>query len=156
MNKLKNQKINPLDKVAEDIQKLTEEYDEGSMIYDPLSNEFMTEGQHKKRYDNTPKAKKQLMQHLTRNSNQQLRQKEFFENPKNQKFLKNKKPIAQRTEPFKTKRNTQVPLKFETDPLPNFYKIKSEKDNTLEKLEQDRNKRDPDFYKGIGIFFPKT
>jgi len=156
MNKLKNKKINPLDKVAEDIQRLTEEYDEGSMIYDPLSNEFMTEGQHKKRYDNTPKAKKQLMQHLTRNSNQKLRQKEFFENPKNQKFLKNKKPIAQRTEPFKTKRNTQVPLKFETDPLPNFYKIKSEKDNTLEKLEQDRNKRDPDFYKGIGIFFPKT
>ena len=156
MSKLKNQKINPLDKVAEDIQRLTEEYDEGSMIYDPLSNEFMTEGQHKKRYDNTPKAKKQLMQHLTRNSNQTLRQKEFFENPKNQKFLKNKKPIAQRTEPFKTKRNTQVPLKFETDPLPNFYKIKSEKDNTLEKLEQDRNKRDPDFYKGIGIFFPKT
>ena len=88
MSKLKNQKINPLDKVAEDIQRLTEEYDEGSMIYDPLSNEFMTEGQHKKRYDNTPKAKKQLMQHLTRNSNQKLRQKEFFENPKNQKFLK--------------------------------------------------------------------
>ena len=156
MSKLKNQKINPLDKVAEDIQRLTEEYDEGSMIYDPLSNEFMTEGQHKKRYDNTPKAKKQLMQHLTRNSTQKLRNKEFFENPKNQKFLKNKKPIAQRTEPFKTKRNTRVPLKFETDPLPNFYKIKSEKDNTLEKLEQDRNKRDPDFYKGIGIFFPKT
>ena len=38
MSKLKNQKINPLDKVAEDIQRLTEEYDEGSMIYDPLSN----------------------------------------------------------------------------------------------------------------------
>ena len=155
MSKLKNQKINPLDKVAEDIQRLTEEYDEGSMIYDPLSNEFMTEGQHKKRYDNTPKAKKQLMRHLTRNSNQKLRQKEFFENPKIEEKNKIKKPIAQRTEPFKTKRDTQVPLKFDTTPTPNFYKIKNEKDNTLKKLEQERNKPDKDFYKGLGTFFLK-
>ena len=156
MSKLKNQKTNPLDNVADEIQKLTEKYDEGLMIYDPLSNEFMTEGQHKTRYDNTPKANKQLQQHLTRNSNQMQKQKEYFKKAKIEEKNKIKKPIAQRTEPFKTKRNTQVPLKFETDPLPNFYKIKSEKDNTLEKLEQDRNKRDPDFYKGIGIFFPKT
>ena len=69
--------------------------------------------------------------------------------------MRKKSHTAQRTEPFKTKRDTQVPLKFETSPLPNFYKIKSEKDNTLEKLEQDRNKRDKDFYKGLGTFFPK-
>ena len=156
MNKLKNQKINPLDKVADEIQKLTEKYDEGQMIYDPMSKEFMTEGQFKSRYDNTPRANKQLTQHLISNSTQMKKQREYFKKAKIEEKNKIKKPIAQRTEPFKTKRDTQVPLKFETDPLPNFYKIKSEKDNTLEKLEQDRNKRDPDFYKGIGIFFPKT
>ena len=156
MNKLKNQKINPLDKVADEIQKLTEKYDEGQMIYDPMSKEFMTEGQFKSRYDNTPRANKQLTQHLISNSTQMKKQREYFKKAKIEEKNKIKKPIAERTEPFKTKRNTQVPLKFETDPLPNFYKIKSEKDNTLEKLEQDRNKRDPDFYKGIGIFFPKT
>ena len=155
MSKLKNQKINPLDKVAEDIQKLTEEYDEGSMIYDPLSNEFMTEGQHKIRYDNTPKANKQLQQHLTRNSNQMQKQKEYFKKAKIEEKNKIKKPIAQRTEPFKTKRDTQVPLKFETAPLPNFYKIKNEKDDTLKKIEQERNKPDKDFYKGLGTFFLK-
>ena len=88
MNKLKNQKTNPLDKVAEDIQKLTEEYDEGSMIYDPLSNEFMTEGQHKIRYDNTPKAHKQLQQHLTGNSNQMKKQKEYFKKAKIEEKIK--------------------------------------------------------------------
>ena len=156
MNKLKNQKINPLDKVADEIQKLTEKYDEGQMIYDPMSKEFMTEGQFKSRYDNTPRANKQLTQHLISNSTQMKKQREYFKKAKIEEKNKIKKPIAERTEPFKTKHNTQVPLKFETDPLPNFYKIKTEKDNTLEKLEQDRNKRDPDFYKGIGIFFPKT
>ena len=155
MNKLKNQKINPLDKVADEIQKLTEKYDEGQMIYDPMSKEFMTEGQFKSRYDNTPKANKQLQQHLTRNSNQMQKQKEYFKKAKIEEKNKIKKPIAQRTEPFKTKRNTQVPLKFDTTPTPNFYKIKNEKDNTLKKLEQERNKPDKDFYKGLGTFFLK-
>ena len=33
----------------------------------------------------------------------------------------------------------------------NFYKP----DNTLERIEKDRNKLDPDFYKGLGTFFLK-
>ena len=34
-------------------------------------------------------------------------------------------------------------------------KINFEKNNTLKKIEQDRNKADPDFYKGLGTFFLK-
>tara|TARA_R100001079_G_scaffold62681_1_gene32421 strand:- start:5 stop:478 length:474 start_codon:yes stop_codon:yes gene_type:complete len=155
MNKLKNQKINPLDKVADEIQKLTEKYDEGQMIYDPMSKEFMTEGQFKSRYDNTPRANKQLQQHLISNSTQMKKQREYFKKAKIEEKNKIKKPIAQRTEPFKTKRDTQVPLKFDTTPTPNFYKIKNENDNTLKKLVDASNKPDPDYFRGIGTFLVK-
>ena len=122
-------------------------YDNTNYIYNPADNGIYTEQELKKKFTATDTY------NLLKSVANQQEKKEFRDI---ERKYKKKKPIAQRTEPFKTKRNTQVPLKFETDPLPNFYKIKSEKDNTLEKLEQDRNKRDPDFYKGIGIFFPKT
>ena len=37
----------------------------------------------------------------------------------------------------------------------NKFKIKPESNDTLKRLEEDRNKPDPDVYKGLGIFFPK-
>ena len=94
MNKLKNQKINPLDKVADEIQKLTEKYDEGQMIYDPMSKEFMTEGQFKSRYDNTPRANKQLQQHLISNSTQMKKQREYFKKAKIEEKNKINNPLA--------------------------------------------------------------
>ena len=122
-------------------------YDDTNYIYNPADNGIYTEKELKKKFTATDTY------NLLKSVANQQEKKEFRDI---ERKYKKKKPIAQRTEPFKTKRDTQVPLKFDTTPTPNFYKIKSEKDNTLEKLEQDRNKRDPDFYKGIGIFFPKT
>ena len=37
----------------------------------------------------------------------------------------------------------------------NFAKNFPEKKNTLKNLEQERNKKDPDFFKGLGTFFQK-
>ena len=51
-----------------------------------------------------------------------------------------------------TKLDTQVPPKFD---VPIFPKRKFEKDNTLQILEAERNKPDPDLFKGLGIFLNK-
>ena len=41
--------------------------------------------------------------------------------------------------------------------FPNFLKPRkaAAPDDTLNKLVEERNKPDPDFYKGLGIFLPK-
>tara|TARA_R100001126_G_scaffold99456_2_gene75129 strand:+ start:92 stop:478 length:387 start_codon:yes stop_codon:yes gene_type:complete len=64
-----------------------------------------------------------------------------------------KSSIAQRTVPFKPVSVDKVPLDFTG--YENLRKINFEKNNTLKKIEQDRNKADPDFYKGLGTFFLK-
>jgi len=51
-----------------------------------------------------------------------------------------------------TKLDTQVPPKFD---VPIFPKRNFERDNTLDKLEAERNKPDPDLFKGLGIFLNK-
>ena len=64
-----------------------------------------------------------------------------------------KSSIAQRTVPFKPVSVDKVPLDFSG--YENLRKINFEKNNTLKNIEQDRNKTDPDFYKGLGTFFLK-
>ena len=65
---------------------------------------------------------------------------------------KKKKPIAQRTESSKVKSDT-IP----TPEFPNFIKLQTAApaDDTLNKILKDRNKPDPDYFKGLGTFLPK-
>ena len=65
---------------------------------------------------------------------------------------KKKSSIAQRTVPSEEFSVGKVPLNlFDYNFQKNFYKP----DDTLKRIEKDRNKTDPDFYKGIGTFFQK-
>ena len=67
--------------------------------------------------------------------------------------MKKKSHTAQRREPNKTVPALTIPLNF--DGYTEFSKIKSKPDTTLKRLEAERNKTDPDFFKGLGIFFSK-
>ena len=65
---------------------------------------------------------------------------------------KKKSSIAQRTVPSEPVSDTRLPLNFfDYNFQKNFYKP----DDTLKRIEKDRNKLDPDFYKGLGTFFQK-
>ena len=65
---------------------------------------------------------------------------------------KKKSSIAQRTVPSEEFSVGKVPLNlFDYNFQKNFYKP----DDTLKRIEKDRNKLDPDFYKGLGTFFQK-
>ena len=65
---------------------------------------------------------------------------------------KKKSSIDQRTVPSEEFSVGKVPLNlFDYNFQKNFYKP----DDTLERIEKDRNKLDPDFYKGLGTFFQK-
>ena len=66
--------------------------------------------------------------------------------------MRKKSHTAQRTEPFKKKPDTSVPLQLDVS-LNLNREIK--KDNTLELIEKERNATDPDLFRGIGIFLNK-
>ena len=65
---------------------------------------------------------------------------------------KKKSSIAQRTVPSEPVSDTRLPLNFfDYNFQKNFYKP----DDTLKRIEKDRNKKDPDFFIGLGSFFQK-
>ena len=66
--------------------------------------------------------------------------------------MRKKSHTAQRTEPFKKKPDTSVPLQLDVS-LNLNREIK--KDNTLEVLEKQSRAVDPDLFRGIGIFLNK-
>ena len=63
-----------------------------------------------------------------------------------------KKPIETRTESSKDKSDTTP-----APDIPNFLKFREAApvDNTLNKILEDRNKPDPDYFKGLGTFLTK-
>ena len=63
-----------------------------------------------------------------------------------------KKPIETRTESSKGKSDTTP-----APDIPNFLKFREAApvDNTLNKILEDRNKPDPDLFKGLGTFLTK-
>jgi hypothetical protein len=156
MRKSKVIKTNPLDAVGKRIEKYSNLYDGSPVIHDPLTNEFKTETQFLHENDvidalnkyedgsNISKIKsKRIYDHLTRN--------------KDKKTVKavQKKPIAQRRESLNRISTTSVPLNIDI----NFKKINAadadDGENILKKIEDDRNKIDPDMFKGLGKFLPK-
>ena len=163
MKKLEKTKANPLDQVNKRIEKYVELYD-SPMIHDPMTNTFKTEKQfvhdeNKRIVDTLNKYEdadipeqvikyspkkvpnhikdKMIEKHLTRNKNH------FYLG------LDKQKPTAIRRTPKKPVAISKIPLNidFKLD-LP---KDKSEQ-NILKNLEDDRNKIDPDTFKGLGAF----
>ena len=140
MSKSKDQKTKPL------LQKLTEgmnKYEGTNYIYDGSDNTINTEAEMKKKF--TAQDKYKLLKSVANNQEK----KEFRDI---ERKYKKKSSIAQRTVPSEEFSVGKVPLNlFDYNFQKNFYKP----DDTLKRIEKDRNKTDPDFYKGIGTFFQK-
>ena len=140
MSKSKDQKTKPL------LQKLTEgmnKYEGTNYIYDGSDNTINTEAEMKKKF--TAQDNYRLLKSVANNQEK----KEFRDI---ERKYKKKSSIAQRTVPSETVSVGKLPLNlFDYNFQKNFYKP----DDTLERIEKDRNKLDPDFYKGLGTFFQK-
>ena len=140
MSKSKDQKTKPL------LQKLTEgmnKYEGTNYIYDGSDNTINTEAEMKKKF--TAQDNYRLLKSVANNQEK----KEFRDI---ERKYKKKSSIAQRTVPSEEFSVGKVPLNlFDYNFQKNFYKP----DDTIERIEKDRNKLDPDFYKGLGTFFQK-
>ena len=140
MSKSKDQKTKPL------LQKLTEgmnKYEGTNYIYDGSDNTINTEAEMKKKF--TAQDNYRLLKSVANNQEK----KEFRDI---ERKYKKKSSIAQRTVPSKPVSDTRLPLNFfDYNFQKNFYKP----DDTLKRIEKDRNNLDPDFYKGLGTFFQK-
>ena len=140
MSKSKDQKTKPL------LQKLTEgmnKYEGTNYIYDGSDNTINTEAEMKKKF--TAQDNYKLLKSVANNQEK----KEFRDI---ERKYKKKSSIAQRTVPSEEFSVGKVPLNlFDYNFQKNFYKP----DDTLKRIEKDRNKKDPDFFKGLGTFFQK-
>ena len=140
MSKSKDQKTKPL------LQKLTEgmnKYEGTNYIYDGSDNTINTEAEMKKKF--TAQDNYRLLKSVANNQEK----KEFRDI---ERKYKKKSSIAQRTVPSEEFSVGKVPLNlFDYNFQKNFYKP----DDTLKRIEKDRNKKDPDFFKGLGTFFQK-
>ena len=140
MSKSKDQKTKPL------LQKLTEgmnKYEGTNYIYDGSDNTINTEAEMKKKF--TAQDNYRLLKSVANNQEK----KEFRDI---ESKYKKKSSIAQRTVPSEEFSVGKVPLNlFDYNFQKNFYKP----DDTLKRIEKDRNKKDPDFFKGLGTFFQK-
>ena len=139
MSKSKDQKTKPYD-LEKEIKRLTDIYDEGPIIHDPMSNTFKSEQQMIR--ENEVKAKG-IYDHLTRNKNK-----------KNVKVVKNK-PIAQRRESLKAKLIPSVPMNLDLNLKISKQPVADAAENILKKIDNERNKVDPDTFKGLGTFLPR-
>jgi len=62
-----------------------------------------------------------------------------------------KKPEQPFAKSKKKKQTISTPMNLNL----NFQKIEKQDDKTLEKLERDSNKVDPDTFRGLGVFLPR-
>jgi hypothetical protein len=111
-----------------------------------VDNSINTEAEMKKKFTAQDKYK------MYKSVANQQEKKEFR---KIERKYKKKNPIEPRTEQSKGQLTTGVPL--DVYEFPNFLKPRkaAAPDDTLKKILEERNKPDPDFYKGLGIFLPK-
>jgi hypothetical protein len=103
----------------------------------------MTESEMLKKF--TAQEKYELLKKVANNQEK----KEFRDI---ERKYKKKSSIEPRTESLNVKSDTTLPLE-----IPNFIKLKEAApvDDTLNKILEDRNKPDPDYFKGLGTFLPK-
>jgi len=121
-------------------------YDGTNYIYNAADNGIYTEQELKKKF--TAQDNYKLLKSVA--NNQEKKQFRDIE-----RKYKKKTPIEPRRVPSKDKSDTTPPLDF--GKFPSFLKVQTPElpDDTLKKIVDERNKPDPDFYKGLGIFLPK-
>ena len=151
-NKNKTKKTNPLDNIIKNVEKYNDLYD--NVIVD--GNELKLESQLRKEIDQKEKRKVsnwQLMKEVAQDNARKGNTKELNDLLKIERKMRKKTNTAQRTAPKATSPTPTIPL--DLIDFNEFSKIKSKPDDTLQRLEEDRNKPDPDIAKGLGIFFPE-
>ena len=144
MSKSKENKTKkPLDKTFnEAFTEASNTYDGTNYVYDGADDTIMTESEMLKKF--TAQEKYELLKKVANNQEK----KEFRDI---ERKYKKKSSIEPRTESLNVKSDTTLPLE-----IPNFLKLKEAApvDNTLNKILEDRNKPDPDYFKGLGTFLP--
>ena len=127
-------------------QRLTETmntYDGTNYVYDGSDDTINTEAEMKKKF--TAQDNYKLLKSVA--NNQEKKQFRDIERKYNKKT-----PIEPRRESSNTFSNTPLPLNISDL---KFKKNFTPEDDTLKRIEEDRNKVDPDFFRGLGTFFIK-
>jgi len=168
MKKLEKTKANPLDQVGKRIEKYVELYD-SPMIHDPMTNTFKTEKQfvhdENKRivdtlnkYEDDVNIPEQVIKYSPKKVPNHIKDKMI------EQYLTRDKDTSKRTKPDpkafikqKVKKvvalNKARPLKIDYNL--DIYQKDNNTDLDLKKLEDEMNKPDPDFFRGLGMFLPK-
>ena len=152
MNKSDKNKTDKFNKLGKRIEKLTDLYD--NVIVD--GNELKLESQLRKEIDQREKRKVsnwQLMKEVAQDKARKGNTKELNDLLNIERKMRKKTNTAKRTAPKAASPAPTIPL--DLIDFNEFSKIKSKPDDTLQRLEEDRNKPDPDIAKGLGIFFPE-
>jgi len=168
MKKLEKTKANPLDQVGKRIEKYVELYD-SPVIHDPMTNTFKTEKQmvhdENKRivdtlnkYEDGADIPEQVIKYSPKKVPNHIKDKMI------EQYLTRDKDTSKRTKPDpkafikqKVKKvvalNKARPLKIDYNL--DIYQKDNNTDLDLKKLEDEINKPDPDFFRGLGMFLPK-
>ena len=169
MKKSDNKEANALDQVGKRIEKYVELYD-SPMIHDPMTNTFKTEKQFV--YDEN----KRIVDTLNKYEDGDIPEQVIKYSPKKvpnhikdkmiEQYLTRDKDTSKRSKPnpnpkaFIKQKDKKVVAFNKTRPLKIDYNLDTyQKDNKtdldLKKLEDEINKPDPDFFRGLGMFLPK-
>ena len=142
-----------LTEIGKRVLKYTDTYDD-NVIVD--GNEIKLESQLRKEIEDREKKRKipswMVMKQVAQDKARKGNTKELNDLLNIERKMRKKSHTAQRTEPFKKKPDTSVPLQLDVS-LNLNREIK--KDNTLEVLEKQSRAVDPDLFRGIVIFLNK-
>jgi len=133
-------------------------YDGTNYVYDGSDDTINTEEEMRKKYSKPKVQTWDLMKAAAKEEAKKGNYKDLRE------LRKIEKKMNYETKPFKKKpietRRDSSKVKSDTYPIPeipNFLRINKAApvDDTLKKILEDRNKPDPDLFKGLGQFLPK-
>ena len=128
-------------------------YDDTNYVYDGASDMIYTEQELNNKFKNEPKKVQtwDLMKQTA--DKKELRELRKIEKKMEYKMKPFKKSsIDERRESSKGVSDTYIPLDIS---IPKGVSENAAPDDTLKRIEADRNKVDPDFFRGLGTFFVK-
>tara|TARA_Y100001938_G_scaffold19328_1_gene24100 strand:+ start:213 stop:665 length:453 start_codon:yes stop_codon:yes gene_type:complete len=148
MNKSNQKKTKTLNKTLTETMNT---YDGSNYIYDGSDDTINTEQEMIKKYSKPKVQTWEIMKETA--DKKELRELRKIEKKMNYKMKPIKKSsIDQRRESSKQVSDTYIPLDIS---IPKVIPKEAALDDTLKRIEEDRNKVDPDFFRGLGTFFVK-
>jgi hypothetical protein len=148
MNKSNQKKTKSLNKTLTETMNT---YDGNNYIYDGSDDTINTEQEMIKKYSKPKVQTWEIMKETA--DKKELRELRKIEKKMNYKMKPIKKSsIDQRRESSKQVSDTYIPLDIS---IPKVIPKEAALDDTLKRIEEDRNKVDPDFFRGIGTFLTK-